>query len=62
MNKNATFREIERKLAENLEQLDARKKTNELREKREFFDELKALMKSYQLSAPDVLAILDSRA
>lgn len=62
MNRKATFREIERKLAESLEQLDARQKTNQLRNKREFSDELNALMKSYRMSAPDVLAILQSRA
>ncbi len=62
MNKNATFREIERKLAENLEQLDARQRTNELRVQREFSDELQALMKSYRVSASDVVAILESRA
>ncbi|PRB79911.1 hypothetical protein [Pseudomonas sp. MYb185] len=60
MTKNAAFREIERKLAESLEQLEAKKKTERLREAREFGDELKALMKSYRLSAPDVLAIIHS--
>ena len=60
MTKNAAFREIERKLAESLEQLESRKKTERLREAREFSDELKALMKSYRLSAPDVLAIIHS--
>lgn len=60
MSKNAAFREIERKLAESLAQLDARKKTEHLHEERAFGDELKALMKSYRLSAPDVLAILHS--
>ncbi|MEJ6654892.1 MAG: hypothetical protein QNL70_02650 [Pseudomonas sp.] len=60
MSKNAAFREIERKLAENLAQLDARKRTEHLREQHAFVDELKALMKSYRLSAPDVLAILHS--
>jgi len=60
MSKNAAFREIERKLAESLAQLDARKKTEHLHEERAFGDELKALMKSYRLSVPDVLAILRS--
>ncbi|WP_185268698.1 hypothetical protein [Halopseudomonas xiamenensis] len=60
MTKNAAFREIERKLAESLEQLESRKKTERLREAREFSDELKALMKSYRLSAPDVLGIIQS--
>lgn len=60
MSKNAAFREIERKLAESLAQLDAKQKTEHLREERAFSDELKALMKRYQLSAPDVLAIIRS--
>lgn len=60
MTNNAAFREIERKLAESLEKLDAEKKTERLREAREFGDELKTLMKSYQVSAADVVGILHS--
>lgn len=60
MTKNAAFREIERKLAESLAQLETSKKTERLREAREFGDELKALMKTYRLSAADVVGILDS--
>ena len=60
MSKNAAFREIERKLAESLAQFEAKQRTDHLREERAFSDELKALMKSYRLSAPDVLAIIRS--
>ena len=62
MTNNAAFREIERKLAESLEKLDAEKKTERLREAREFAYELKALMKTYRVSAADVVAILRSTA
>lgn len=62
MTNNAAFREIERKLAESLEKLDAEKKTERLREAREFSDELKALMKTYRVSAADVVDILRSTA
>lgn len=62
MTNNAAFREIERKLAESLEKLDAEKKTERLREAREFADELKALMKTYRVSAADVVGILRSTA
>lgn len=60
MTRNASFREIERKLAESLAQLDANRKTERLREAREFGDELKALMKSYRMTAADVVGILES--
>lgn len=60
MTRNASFREIERKLAESLAQLEANRKTERLREGREFVDELKALMKSYRMSAADVVEILQS--
>lgn len=60
MTRNAAFREIERKLAESLEQLEAKKKTERLREAREFGDELKALMKAYRLSSAEVVGILQS--
>lgn len=62
MTNNAAFREIERKLAESLEQLEAKKKTERLREAREFTDELTALMKTYRVSAADVVGILHSAA
>lgn len=61
MSKNITFREIERKLAESLEQLDINRQHDKQREKQEFSNELKTLMKTYRLSAYDVLAILESR-
>lgn len=60
MTRNAAFREIERKLAESLELLEAKKNTERLREAREFGDELKALMKAYRLSAAEVVGILQS--
>ncbi len=60
MSRNAAFREIERKLADSLAQMEVKKKTERLREAREFGDELKTLMKSYRLSAADVVGILHS--
>lgn len=60
MTRNASFREIERKLAESLAQLEASRKTERLRETREFGDELRALMKSYRMTAEDVVGILES--
>lgn len=60
MSRNAAFREIERKLAESLAQLEEKKKAERLREAREFGDELRALMKSYRLTAADVVGILHS--
>lgn len=60
MTRNASFREIERKLAESLAQLEANRKTERLREAREFGDELKALMESYRMTAADVVGILES--
>lgn len=62
MTKNNAFREIERKLADSLTQLEARKKTERLREASEFGDELKTLMKAYRMSAADVVCILRSTA
>lgn len=62
MTKNNAFRELERKLAESLAQLEVNKKTERLREAREFGDELKTLMKGYRLSAADVVGILHSSA
>ena len=62
MSRNTAFREAERKLAESLERLEAQKKTERLREARAFGDELKSLMKSYRMSAADVLGILHSSA
>ena len=60
MTKINAFREIERKLADSLAQLEATKKTERQRETREFADELKTLMKEYRMSAADVLNILNS--
>ena len=60
MSRNTAFREIERKLAESLAQLEVKKKTERLRDAREFSDELKTLMNSYQVSASDVVGILQS--
>lgn len=60
MSKNATFREIERKLAESLAQLEAKKEAEHICEEQAFNDELKTLMKTYRLSATDVLAIIES--
>lgn len=60
MSRNAAYREIERKLADSLAQLEVNKRTERLREARAFGDELKALMKSYQVSAADVMGILHS--
>ncbi|MFA5678941.1 MAG: hypothetical protein WC953_11150 [Pseudomonas sp.] len=62
MANNTAFREIERKLADSLAQLDASKKTERLREAREFADELKTLMKTYRMSSGDVVGILRSSA
>lgn len=60
MTKINAFREIERKLADSLAQLEATKKTERQRETREFADELKTLMKEYRMSAADVLNILNA--
>lgn len=60
MTKNATFREIERKLAESLAQLEAKKEAAHICEEQAFSDELKTLMKTYRLSATDVLGIIES--
>lgn len=60
MTKINAFREIERKLADSLAQLEATKKTERQRETREFASELKTLMKEYRMSAADVLSILNT--
>ncbi|CEA06723.1 hypothetical protein BN1049_03041 [Pseudomonas saudimassiliensis] len=60
MTKNATFREIERKLAESLAQLEAKKEAEHISEEQAFNNELKTLMKNYRLSAADVLGIIRS--
>ncbi len=60
MSKLAEFRAAERKLAEQLAQLENMKQDSELQGELQFTDELKRLMKDYGLSAATVLAILRS--
>lgn len=62
MSRTAAFREIERKLAESLEQLEAAKNSERLRDAQEFGDELKTLMKAYRLSPAEVVGILQASA
>ena len=60
MTKLAEFRAAERKLAEQLAQLEALHKNAQLQTELAFNDELKALMKNYNMPASTVLAILRS--
>src|SRR5690606_41717890 len=59
MTRNASFREIERKLAESLAQLEANRKTERLRDARECGHERKAQKESYLRTAADVVGILE---
>ncbi len=58
MSKLSEFRAAERKLAQQLAQLEAMKQDAGLKQELAFNDELKALMKAYGMSARDVLEIL----
>ncbi|HDZ57892.1 MAG TPA: hypothetical protein ENI17_09800 [Pseudomonas xinjiangensis] len=60
MTKLAEFRAAERKLAEQLSQLENIKQTVGLQEELDFSNELKRLMDQYGMSIPSVLAILKS--
>lgn len=56
----AEFRAAERKLAEQLAQLESMKQDSGLQQELAFNDELKALMKRYGYSARQALTILQS--
>ncbi|QJD60210.1 hypothetical protein HG264_15625 [Pseudomonas sp. gcc21] len=60
MTKLAEFRAAERKLAEQLAHLEALQKDTQLQSELAFNDELKLLMKDYNMPARTVLAILRS--
>ena len=60
MSKLAEFRASERKLAEQLAQLESMRQDTELQGELQFNEELKRLMSDYGLPAATVLAILRS--
>ncbi|WP_304641017.1 hypothetical protein [Pseudomonas sp.] len=60
MSKLADFRAAERKLAEQLAQLESMQQDTELQGELQFNEELKRLMSDYGLSTATVLAILRS--
>lgn len=62
MSKLSEFRAAERRLAEQLAQLESMKRDAGLQQELSFSDELKALMQQYQISPATVLAILASPA
>lgn len=62
MTKLAEFRAAERRLAEQLAQLESMREDSGLQTELQFHDELKALMKAYGMPARTVVAILASAA
>ncbi|SDS95747.1 hypothetical protein SAMN05216421_2566 [Halopseudomonas xinjiangensis] len=62
MSKLSEFRAAERRLAEQLAQLESMKRDAGLQQELSFSDELKALMKEYGISASTVLALLGMSA
>ncbi|UAW98052.1 hypothetical protein KEM63_14895 [Halopseudomonas nanhaiensis] len=58
MSKLSEFRAAERRLAEQLAQLESLKRDAGLQQELSFSDELRALMQQYDMSAATVLALL----
>lgn len=58
MSKLSEFRAAERRLAEQLAQLESLKRDAGLQQELNFSDELRALMQQYDVSAATVLALL----
>lgn len=62
MSKLSEFRAAERRLAEQLAQLESMKRDAGLQQELNFSDELKALMQQYEISPATALAILAAPA
>lgn len=59
MSKLNQYRELERRLAEQLEELERLKQDKDVQKDMEFEDDLNALMDAYDRKPRDVIAILD---